>query len=60
MKTVQCQHCEETFQAETREEILSTLYKHYMEAHAEVITRASEEEKKAWMEHFEKEWAQAS
>ena len=59
MKSVTCQHCEGAFQAETREEILKTLYAHYMEAHPDVIPNASDEEKKAWMERFEKEWATA-
>jgi hypothetical protein len=56
MKTIQCQHCEETFQAETKEEMLNILYSHYMETHADVIPNASEEDKKAWMVRFEKEW----
>ena len=60
MKTVQCQHCEGTFHAVTREEILKTLYAHYTEAHPDVIPNASDEEKKAWMERFEKQWAAAA
>ena len=60
MKTIRCQHCEGTFQAVEREEILKTLYDHYMEAHPGVIPNASDEEKKAWMVQFEKDWAEAS
>lgn len=47
------------FQAVTREEILDQLYDHYMKEHNEIITNVSEEEKKAWMERFEKDWINA-
>ena len=57
MKTITCYDCDETFRADTREEILSKLYDHYMKAHKAIITGASEEEKKAWMERFEKDWS---
>jgi len=57
MKEIKCQHCEGSFKTETREEMLSILYKHYMESHADVIPEASKEEKKAWMVRFEEQWA---
>lgn len=60
MKTFKCYDCEATFQAETREGVLGILYDHYMKDHREIITGASEEEKKAWMERFEKDWSSAS
>ena len=56
MKTYNCDDCENSFQAVTREEILNTLYAHYMESHKEIITGVSEEKKKVWMEQFEKDW----
>ncbi len=57
MKTITCYDCDMQFQVETREEMLNHLYDHYMKDHAAVITGASEAEKKAWMERFEKDWA---
>lgn len=59
MKKYKCHECNQEFQAETREEILNILYDHYMKDHKEVITKATEEEKKAWMERFEKGWSEA-
>ena len=59
MKKIKCYDCDESFEAETKEDILNSLYKHYMEKHQEIITKASGEEKKAWMEKFEKDWASA-
>lgn len=59
MKKIKCYDCETEFQAETREEILGQLYDHYMKDHKEIITGASEDEKKAWMERFEKDWSSA-
>lgn len=59
MKTIECPDCGGEFKAATREEILSVLYDHYMTAHKDVITEASQEEKKVWMEDFERRWAAA-
>jgi predicted small metal-binding protein len=59
MKTMKCQECGGEFQAVKREEILKTLYNHYMEAHPEVIPNATDAEKKTWMDRFEKEWTAA-
>lgn len=58
-KAIKCYDCEMEFKAYTREEILGQLYDHYMKDHNAVITGASEDEKKAWMEQFEKDWATA-
>jgi len=58
MKKIKCYDCEEVFEAETREEILQTLYTHYMKEHTDTISKAGQEEKKAWMEKFEKDWAE--
>ena len=60
MKTITCQECGGEFQAVERGEILKTLYTHYMEAHPDVIPNATDEEKKTWMDRFNKEWEQAS
>jgi len=59
MKTIKCQECGGEFRAVEREEILKTLYEHYMDAHPDIIPNASDEEKKKWMERFEKEWSEA-
>lgn len=59
MKKFKCYDCEQTFEAETREDILNHLYEHYMKEHKEIITGASEEEKKVWMEKFDKDWVAA-
>ncbi len=56
MKKFKCYDCDEQFQAETREEVLDLLYGHYMKDHKEIITGASEDEKKDWMKRFEKDW----
>lgn len=60
MKTMKCYDCEITFEADTREEILGHLYDHYMKDHKEIITGADENEKKRWMERFEKDWVEAT
>lgn len=59
MKKISCQNCEVTFESETREDILSQLYDHYMKEHTEIITTVNAEGKKAWMEKFEKDWSTA-
>lgn len=59
MKKIKCYDCEMQFEAETREETLEHLYEHYMKNHHAVITGASEAEKKAWMEQFERDWTSA-
>ena len=59
MKTIKCYDCDQSFEAETREGMLNLLYDHYMKEHKDIITGASEEEKKAWMERFDNDWAAA-
>lgn len=59
MKTFTCYDCDAQFESETREDVLNQLYEHYMKEHKEIITGASEAEKKAWMAKFEKDWEAA-
>ena len=59
MKKFNCYDCEQSFKAETRDEVLGYLYDHYMKDHKEIITGNSEEEKKAWMVQFDKDWKEA-
>ncbi|MAJ97290.1 MAG: hypothetical protein CMI56_01575 [Parcubacteria group bacterium] len=56
MKKLTCYDCEMEFQAETSKEMLNQMYVHYMADHNEIITGVNEEEKKAWMEQFNKDW----
>lgn len=59
MKIFNCYDCEIQFEGETREDVLNKLYAHYMSDHGEIITGATEDEKKAWMKQFEKDWIEA-
>ncbi len=59
MKTIKCPDCGGAFSAVSRDEILGILYDHYMKDHHEIITGAHEQEKKVWMERFEKQWSEA-
>lgn len=59
MKTIACPDCGGEFVAMSREEVLGILYDHYKSEHPEIINTATEAEKKAWMERFERDWAAA-
>jgi len=59
MKQITCYNCENVFESETSEDILNQLFAHYMKDHPEVIPNASDEEKKAWMVQFNKDWEAA-
>ncbi|MCA9365750.1 DUF1059 domain-containing protein [Candidatus Kaiserbacteria bacterium] len=59
MKKIKCYDCDLQFESETREDVLNQLYAHYMKDHNEIITGVSEEEKKIWMDKFEKDWSEA-
>ena len=58
MKNIKCyeEGCGGEFQAATKDEILGQVYDHYMKDHPTVIPNASDEDKKAWMARFEKDW----
>ncbi len=60
-KTITCyvDGCEVSFTSGGRNTLLGEVYAHYMEVHPDVIPNASDEEKKAWMENFEKDWSAA-
>ncbi len=60
MKKVKCYDCENVFESETSGDILNQLYAHYMKEHPEIIPNATDDEKKAWMEKFNKDWEMAS
>lgn len=60
-KTITCyvDGCDAAFASGGRNTLLGQVYAHYMEVHPDVIPNASDEEKKAWMMQFEKDWAAA-
>ena len=51
-----CQHCEEYFTGETKEEIQMKMLPHYKSTHAEVMAANSESSKKEWMAEFDRRW----
>tara|TARA_Y100000310_G_scaffold297004_1_gene329696 strand:+ start:970 stop:1143 length:174 start_codon:yes stop_codon:yes gene_type:complete len=53
---MKCLDCEETFKAETPEEMMKAMMPHYMEKHKEIMEAGTEESKKEWMEKFHKIW----
>lgn len=60
MKQIKCLDCEVVFQAETAEGLMmGDMMKHYKKAHAEIMAKGTEEERKAWMEKFHKDWEAA-
>lgn len=56
MKKIMCQHCEEYFTGETKEEIQMKMLPHYKSTHAEVMAANSESSKKEWMAEFDRRW----
>lgn len=59
MKKFKCYDCDEVFEAESSQGMLELLHPHYMSKHEDEIKGASEDEKTAWMEKFNKDWAAA-
>ncbi len=49
MKTLKCDLCDAIAEGETFEEWMKALQPHYMEAHADVMKKGTEEEGKKWM-----------
>jgi hypothetical protein len=60
MKKITCYDCDKIFASKTSKEMLDQFYAHYMKEHKEVITGVNEEEKKMWMEKFNKDWENAT
>jgi len=59
MRTIQCQHCEVKYSAQTQDEVLNQFYAHYMQEHKAVITGVDEAGKKVWMDTFSTRWSEA-
>jgi len=59
MKELKCLDCDETFEAETPQEMMQTMMPHYMEKHADIMANGTEEIKKVWMKQFYSNWEEA-
>ena len=59
MKIMKCYDCDHEMSAEDRDSMLKEMYNHYMSEHKDIITGASDDEKKAWMAQFDTDWVAA-
>ena len=59
MKKFKCYDCEKVFEAETSKEMLNKMRPHYISEHQDVIKGGTDEQMKAWMEKFNKDWEEA-
>jgi len=59
MKEMKCLDCDETFKAESSEEMMKAMMPHYMSDHKELMAKGTEEDKKVWMGKFNKNWEEA-
>lgn len=59
MKTINCQHCAESFTGETKVAIQMAMLPHYKEAHPDVMSGLSAGDKQSWMEEFDRRWEAA-
>ena len=61
MKIITCYEtdCAEQFQNVDRDAVLNAMYAHYMAVHPTVIPNATDAQKQAWMQQFEKDWSEA-
>jgi len=56
MKSIQCQHCEDYFEGETKEAVQMAMLPHYKEIHTEIMASNNDESKKEWMLEFDRRW----
>jgi predicted small metal-binding protein len=49
---MKCYDCDQTFSANSADEILKAMYPHYRAEHKEIISSVDEDAKKIWMERF--------
>ena len=54
-----CYDCDQTFSANSADEMLKVMYPHYMAEHKEIISTVDEAQKKVWMEKFYADWETA-
>jgi hypothetical protein len=59
MKEMKCLDCDQTFKAETPDEMMKVMMPHYMSVHSEMMKGQNEETKKEWMKRFNKDWEDA-
>jgi uncharacterized protein with PIN domain len=59
MKTMSCYDCNQTFSANSADDMLKVMYPHYMAEHKEIISTVDEAQKKVWMEKFYADWETA-
>lgn len=59
MKKITCLDCEMEFVAETPKDAQTKMMPHYMESHKDIMDAGTDENKKKWMEDFDKKWNEA-
>jgi hypothetical protein len=59
MKKMKCLDCEDTFEAESEDEMMQKMHPHYMEKHKDIMEAGTEEKKEVWMKKFHEEWEKA-
>jgi uncharacterized C2H2 Zn-finger protein len=59
MKEMKCPDCDKIFKANSPDEMMKAMHPHYMEDHAEIVKNGDEEQRKAWMEKFNKDFEDA-
>ena len=60
MVKLQCLDCDEVFEANTKDEMLTTMLPHYIDKHHTIMDNLTEESKEEWMQRFHKNWEEAS
>ncbi len=56
---MKCLDCEESFEAETPDDMMKAMMPHYMGKHSEMMKGQNDESKADWMKRFQKEWEEA-
>ena len=59
MKEMKCLDCDNTFKANSSDEMMKVMMPHYMSDHKDLMASGTEEKKKVWMEKFNKNWEEA-
>ena len=59
MKEMKCLDCDNTFKANSSDEMMKVMMPHYMSDHKDIMESGTEEKKKVWMEKFHKDWEEA-
>ena len=59
MKEMKCLDCEESFKADSPDEMMKAMMPHYMQAHKEMMEGQNSESKEEWMKRFHKNFDEA-